>query len=142
MKRLPGCASNQSDPGGDTLTIVITHAMRAILAGERGRNETYVFTFIPQRGRDPTMKSVKPIPTLRLPFTRDGWRKSWGSALKMAGITDLRFHDLRHTFGTRLYRATGDIRKVQKAIGHRDIKSTLRYENSGVEGTSARRWSC
>jgi len=124
-------------PGGDTLTIVITRAMRAILAGERDRNKTYVFTFIPQRGRTPEKRAVKPAPTLRLPFTRDGWRKSWQHALMIAGITDLRFHDLRHTFGTRLYRATGDIRKVQKAIGHRDIHSTLRYENSGVEDIRA-----
>jgi integrase len=73
----------------------------------------------------------------RYPFTRDGWRKAWGAALAEAGISDLRFHDLRHTFGTRLYRLTGDIRKVQKAIGHRDISSTLRYENSGVEDIRA-----
>jgi integrase/recombinase XerC len=34
---------------------------------------------------------------------------------------------LRHTFGTLLYRATGDLLLVSRALGHRDIRSTQRY---------------
>lgn len=124
-------------PGGDTLTIVITRALRAILAGERDRHPIYVFTFIARRARSAETKAAEKTKGKRYPFTRDGWRKAWRAALVEAGIGDLRFHDLRHTFGTRLYRRTGDIRKVQKAIGHRDIQSTLRYENSGVEDIRA-----
>jgi integrase len=124
-------------PGGDTQTVVITSAMRAILSAERGRHPVYVFTFVARRARSEAGKARELEEGRRYPFTRDGWRKAWGAALAEAGISDLRFHDLRHTFGTRLYRLTGDIRKVQKAIGHRDISSTLRYENSGVEDIRA-----
>lgn len=124
-------------PGGDTLTIVLTKALRAILSTERGRHPIYVFTFVPQRARSAAGRAEEPVNGARFPFTRDGWRKAWGAALKAAGIEDFRFHDLRHTFGTRFYKITGDIRRVQKAIGHRDISSTLRYENSGVEGLRA-----
>lgn len=36
-------------------------------------------------------------------------------------------HSLRHTFATLLYRATGDLLLVSRALGHRDIRATLRY---------------
>ena len=38
----------------------------------------------------------------------------------------LRFHDLRHTFGTRMI-ARADIRRVQEWMGHADIQTTMRY---------------
>jgi integrase/recombinase XerD len=34
-------------------------------------------------------------------------------------------HTLRHTFATRLYRETGKIRMVQKALGHSDLSTTV-----------------
>ena len=36
-------------------------------------------------------------------------------------------HSLRHTFATRLYRKTGDLYLVQKALGHRQITTTEIY---------------
>jgi site-specific recombinase XerD len=36
-------------------------------------------------------------------------------------------HTLRHTFATRLYRETGNIRMVQKALGHADVSTTMIY---------------
>jgi site-specific recombinase XerD len=36
-------------------------------------------------------------------------------------------HTLRHTFATRLYRETGNIRLVQKALGHSDLSTTMIY---------------
>jgi site-specific recombinase XerD len=36
-------------------------------------------------------------------------------------------HTLRHTFATRLYRETGNIRMVQKALGHSDLSTTMIY---------------
>lgn len=40
-------------------------------------------------------------------------------------------HKFRHTFGTDTYVATGDLRQVQKLLGHRSILSSVRYEHSG-----------
>jgi integrase len=38
----------------------------------------------------------------------------------------LRFHDLRHTFGTRMI-AKADIRRVQEWMGHADVQTTMKY---------------
>ena len=40
---------------------------------------------------------------------------------------DIHPHTLRHTFATDLYRATKNIRLVQKALGHADLSTTMIY---------------
>jgi integrase len=49
--------------------------------------------------------------------------------LKRVGIEDFRFHDLRHTFATRLAQAGVDLYKIAKLLGHKDIKMTQRYSH-------------
>jgi integrase len=44
-----------------------------------------------------------------------------------AGFPALRFHDLRHTFGTRIASAGVPLRTLQEWMGHRDFKTTLIY---------------
>jgi integrase len=53
-------------------------------------------------------------------------RRRYAAALRRAGLRPLRFHDLRHTFGTRMI-ATADIRRVQEWMGHADVQTTMRY---------------
>ena len=53
-------------------------------------------------------------------------RRRYKDALGRAGLRPLRFHDLRHTFGTRMI-AKADIRRVQEWMGHADIQTTMRY---------------
>src|SRR5487761_2620122 len=53
-------------------------------------------------------------------------RRRYKAALARAGLRPLRFHDLRHTFGTRVI-AHADIRRVQEWMGHADIQTTMRY---------------
>jgi integrase len=49
-------------------------------------------------------------------------------ALKAAGLNQThRFHDLRHTFGTRAAAAGVPIRTLQEWLGHRDFSTTLIY---------------
>ncbi|OAI39269.1 hypothetical protein AYO39_03020 [Actinobacteria bacterium SCGC AG-212-D09] len=52
--------------------------------------------------------------------------RRYESALKRAGLGKLRFHDLRHTFGTRMI-GQADIRRVQEWMGHADIQTTMKY---------------
>lgn len=48
-------------------------------------------------------------------------------ALKAAGVRKVRFHDLRHTFGTRIAAAGVPMRTLQEWMGHRDYRTTLIY---------------
>lgn len=53
-------------------------------------------------------------------------RRRYGAALMQAGLRPLRFHDLRHTFGTRMI-GVADIVRVQEWMGHADIQTTRKY---------------
>jgi integrase len=53
-------------------------------------------------------------------------RRRYKVALERGGLRPLRFHDLRHTFGTRMI-SKADIRRVQEWMGHADIQTTMRY---------------
>lgn len=53
--------------------------------------------------------------------------RTFQAALKRAGVRQVRFHDLRHTFGTRMAAAGVPMRTLQEWMGHRDFKTTLIY---------------
>jgi integrase len=54
-------------------------------------------------------------------------RKRFKAALARAGVRPVRFHDLRHTFGTRMAAAGVPMRTLQEWMGHRDFSTTLVY---------------
>jgi integrase len=60
------------------------------------------------------------------PINGDTLYSRYQETLQRAGLRRLRFHDLRHTFGTRMIRET-DIRRVQEWMGHADIQTTMKY---------------
>jgi integrase len=62
-------------------------------------------------------------------------------ALRAGGVREVRFHDLRHTFGTRMAAAGVPMRTLQEWMGHRDFKTTLIYADYAPSGHEAGRWS-
>lgn len=60
-------------------------------------------------------------------------RNGFEGACRRAGILGLRFHDLRHTFATRLIQRGADIITVQNLLGHHSVTITQRYTHSGLD---------
>jgi integrase len=64
-------------------------------------------------------------------------KTAWMAILGLAGIDRFRFHDLRHTFASRLAMASVDLNTIRQLLGHSDIKMTLRYSHLAPEHTAA-----
>jgi len=58
-------------------------------------------------------------------------------ALDDAGLRSLRFHDLRHTFGTRMI-AKASILQVKAWMGHADVATTMKYLHYAPRAEEAR----
>lgn len=87
----------------------------------------FVFTYVcerpaPKRADRPARKKG-----VRYPFSRGGWARKWYRALAEAGVSDFRFHDLRHTTATRILRSSGNLKAASTLLGHTDIRTTMRY---------------
>jgi integrase len=54
-------------------------------------------------------------------------------ATRKAGLADFTWHDLRHTFASRLVMADVDIRTVAELMGHKNIQMTMRYAHLAPE---------
>jgi integrase len=65
-------------------------------------------------------------------------RRRYKAALKRAGLRELRFHDLRHCFGSLAINAL-TILELKEAMGHADVKTTMRYLHHKSRADEARR---
>ncbi len=59
--------------------------------------------------------------------------RAYYSARKAAKLEDVRFHDLRHTFATRLVQSGVDLYVVKELLGHKSITMTMRYSHHNPE---------
>jgi integrase len=66
--------------------------------------------------------------------------RKFHAARDRARLRHLRFHDLRHTFGTHAIR-TADSREVMEWMGHQDLRTTLVYLQYKPKHDAARRLS-
>jgi integrase len=87
---------------GKARAIPINSVLRQTLLGIQRTTSAYVFG-----GTDPNKWFVK--------------------ACKLARIEDFHWHDLRHTFASRLVMAGVSIRTVAELLGHSEITTTMRY---------------
>ena len=66
-------------------------------------------------------------PATGKPIDRSKLLKRFKAALRAAEVRAVRFHDLSHTFGTRMAAQGMPMRVLQELMGHRDFKTTLIY---------------
>lgn len=123
--------------GGAVVKRPLTDDM-IILIANQPKAGPFVFTYVCQKTRKAYVDKKGRQHRARLageryPFTKWGWRKPWLAALKAAGIDSFRFHDLRHTRGTRVLRQTNNLVLVKEALKHKNIKTTLRYAHAADE---------
>jgi integrase len=66
-------------------------------------------------------------------------RRRFLAAAKTAGLRRLRFHDLRHSFGTIAVNGVLSLRELQEWLGHADARTTARYTHYKKRGDEAKR---
>lgn len=74
-------------------------------------------------------------PATGAPFTE--LKRAFGTACRLAGIKNLHWHDLRHTFGTRLAEAGFSEAVIAELMGHSDPSTTRRYTHGTERGKRA-----
>lgn len=109
--------------GSKPVRVVMNNRIREILMPLRGHHPIAVFTYVCEK---PPKGSNLKI-GLRYPITYQGVKTYHRRRRKRAGVEDFRLHDYRHDLGTKMLRATGNLKAVQKALNHRSIKTTTRY---------------
>lgn len=109
--------------GGLTMFFPINNEMRAFLStlprSDLASEKPFVLTYADQR--------VKGNPRRRITTGGGGVHDDFHKAVIEAGIEDFRFHDLRHTFATRMLRQTKNLKLVSKLLGHTSVETTTRY---------------
>jgi integrase len=119
--------------GGRRVVFPITSAVREILFPLQGQHPEFVFTYVAIYGN----RRLGRVRGQRYPLTYNGAKTAWQRLRSTSGVANFRFHDFRHDFGTKLLRDSGNLKLVQKALNHRDIKSTLRYAHVLDEDVAA-----
>jgi len=66
-------------------------------------------------------------------------RRRFAAAQKRADLRPIRFHDLRHTFGTLAVRGAESIVELQAWMGHAEIRTTMRYTHYREQHDAAER---
>jgi integrase len=72
-----------------------------------------------------------------LVFGIKNFQRGWRALCKAAGIEErLTFHDLRHSFATRLVQAGFPLAEIARLLGHSTLQMTFRYSNATPETTT------
>ena len=88
--------------------VVLNRIARSVINEQRGTHPEFVFTYKGHR-----------VKKMNGP--------AWRAARMRAGLTDVRVHDLKHTFGRRLRAAGVSFEDRQDLLGHKSGRITTHY---------------
>jgi integrase len=91
--------------------VILNRGAKAVVEEMRGMHSVYVFTY---RGR--------PIKKM--------YGAAWRKARERAGLPQVRVHDLKHTFGSRLRAAGVSFEDRQDLLGHKSGRITSHYSQA------------
>lgn len=122
--------------GGGFHAVPLTPGLVALLANEMALHDTAsVFSFQPH---DRHERPLKGKAGRRRAMTHAVLRRQWEKARDRAGLHDFRWHDFRHTAGTRaLHAPLGNLRIAQNLLGHADIATTAKYAHADPASVAA-----
>ena len=72
------------------------------------------------------------------PVSPNGFRLAWERLRSRAGLSDLRFHDLRHEAISRFFELSLNIPEVAVISGHNDPRMLFRYTHLRAEDLLSR----
>ena len=98
----------ENHKNGDDKIVVLNSKALKIINDQRGKHPAHVFTY-----------KNNPINRMN--------NSAWRTMREKTGLTGLRVHDLRHTFGSRLRAAGIPLETRQELLGHRCTKITTHY---------------
>ncbi len=75
------------------------------------------------------------------PYDASRIRTRFYEALGRASVRRIKFHDLRHTFATRMAGAGAPLRAIQEWLGHADIQTTMIYADYPPDPSNGRMWA-
>jgi integrase len=110
-RRVQGAEVGARQPGGVRMSSELEQALAALPAESNFTDDEDLVFAHPFTGG---------------PLVRSVVRRRFQRACRRAGVRVVRFHDLRHTFGTRIA-ASGEVslRTLEEWMGHRDAKTTI-----------------
>lgn len=60
-------------------------------------------------------------------------KRAWTKIRKLANLSDVRIHDLRHTFASLAIKQGVDLYTVSKLLGHKNVHTTTRYAHLEIK---------
>ena len=103
---------------GDERLVILNRIARSVVEAQRGSHPAHVFHF---RGQ--------PISHMLT--------SAWKRARERAGLSQVRVHDLKHTFGRRLRAAGVSFEDRQDLLGHRSGRITTHYSAAEISNLIA-----
>jgi len=92
---------------------------------------------LPQRVIDMLSSRPAPLRELFSDWTLPRLEKAFTQAVRTAGLKNVTFHTLRHTFASHAVMAGVDLYTLTKILGHRTLQMTQRYAHLATEHIQA-----